>query len=152
MINKEDKVKKPRKEQDLKPRKVRMNNKYFDRTILIQILLKKRVEGSSTITLLDFLDQEYGIGRMTAYALLGEAQTLMLDLGQKDIEKSYQEAIFRLENLYEISDKKQKLEVIKELNKLQGLYKAHKVDVTTNGKDITEVNVNIIYKKDDTQP
>jgi hypothetical protein len=48
----------------------------------------------------------------------------------EDTKVAFAEAIHRLETLYEEGDNKVKLDVLKELSKLRGLYAATKVDVS----------------------
>jgi hypothetical protein len=71
---------------------------------------------------------------------------------EKKIEDAYADALARLEDLYEESnDKKTKLNIQQELNKLQGLYKPNRVDVTSNGKDLNfnELVIKIVDSKSD---
>ena len=124
----------------------------YDRDFLIAKVAMMRIKGKSTLSVMTFLQEKIGMGRATAYLVLGDAQTYILNMAQQDLDKAYEEAVQQLEELYDEASGKQKLEVRKEINKLRGLYKPQRVDVTTNVKDITSVDINIIYpqiKKDD---
>jgi len=128
------------------PKKTRGNT--FDRAVLIPKIAMLRIESKSTYFILKFLEEDIGMGRTTAYEILREAQEYILQMAQTDVNKAYEEAIQQIERKMDGCDKKMWLEYRKELNKLQALYRAQKIDVTTNGKDITDINVNIIYKSD----
>jgi hypothetical protein len=111
-----------------------------------------RIKGKSTRFLIEFLIDEVGTGQTTAYEILRDAQKVVTEMQERHIEDAYSDAIARLEELYETSsDKKTKLQIQQELNKLQGLYKPNKVDVTTNGKDlqINEIVVKFVDSKND---
>lgn len=121
----------------------------YDREVLIPQIAMMRIESKSTHFILQFLENKIGMGRTTAYEVLKDAQQYILDMAQTDVNKAYEEAIQQIERKMDNCSDKLWLEYRKELNKLQALYRAQKIDVTTNGKDITDINVNIIYKSDD---
>ena len=127
----------------------RQPKKAYDREYLVSQVAMMRIKGSSTHTILDFLMVELEMSRKVAYAILLDAQNYIMDQTNNDIDVAFTEAINRLENIYEHSDNKLKLETQKEINKLRGLYAAQKVDITSNGKEITEIKLIQINKKDD---
>jgi len=67
----------------------------------------------------------------------------------EDTKIALAEAIHRLEQIYENGDAKIRLDVIKEMNKLRGLYAAQKLDITSEGKSITEIKLIQVNKKDE---
>ena len=75
-----------------------------------------------------------GMSRKIAYEVLGDAQKYIMEQTSEDTKTAFADAINRLEMLYENGSNKEKLEVIKEINKLRGLYSAEKLDVTIDFK------------------
>lgn len=108
--------------------------KKYDREYLVGKIAMMRIKGKSTHSILDFLMDKIGMSRKIAYEILKDAQTYIMDQTSEDTKKAFAEAIMRLEELYEEGDKKMKLEVIKEINKLRGLYSAEKVNLTVDFK------------------
>jgi len=90
-----------------------------------------------------------GMSRKIAYEILQAAQTYIMEQTNEDTKVAFVEAIHRLETLYEEGDNKVKLDVLKELNKLRGLYAAAKVDITSAGEAITEIKLIQVNKKDE---
>lgn len=116
-----------------------------DRDLLVDKIVNMRIKGASTKTILDFLQEEIGYAQTAAYGIFKDAQLRIKELYKEDSQAAFEEAVSRLERLYEkASTTKEKLEIEKELNKLKGLYKPQKVDITSDGKSITQINVNII--------
>jgi maltooligosyltrehalose synthase len=129
-----------------------MRGKTYDREFLVNKISMLRIKGKSTYFIIEFLKNEVGMGQTTAYEVLRDAQKLIVDMQSSDIDNAYSEAIAQLEEEYEsCKDRKLKLEIRKELNKLQGLYKPQRIDHTTNGKDmnITGITIEIVNKKED---
>lgn len=121
----------------------------YDREYLVNKIAMMRIKGKSTRFLLEFLQEKVGMPQSTAYTVLKDAQDVITEMQDKKMEDAYGDAIARLEDLYENSnDKRTKLSIQQELNKLQGLYKPNKVDVTTNGNDLTfnELIIKIVDK------
>lgn len=118
----------------------------YDREFLVKKIAMMRIKGKSTRFILDFLQENVGIGQTTSYEIIRDAQKVVTEMQEKTMEDAYSDAIARLEEEYEMtSDRKLRLQIQQELNKLQGLYKPNKVDVTTNGKELpTELVIKII--------
>jgi protein-disulfide isomerase-like protein with CxxC motif len=108
-----------------------------------------RIKGKSTHNILEFLMEQVGMSRKIAYDVLQDAQRYIMEQTNEDTKVAFAEAIHRLETLYEEGDNKVKLDVLKELSKLRGLYAAAKVDITSGGEAITEIKLIQINKKED---
>ena len=108
----------------------------YDRQIIIDEVVKMRIKGTSTATLLDYIMNDLSVCRKNAYEVLKEAQEQIVELNKNGKMAAYEEAIANLEQQYEDAafDKKLKLEIRKELNKLQGLYAAEKIDLSVEFK------------------
>lgn len=104
------------------------NGKKYDRELLVSKVALMRIKGKSTHFILDFIMENFGVCRKVAYEILKDAQTYMLNQTDMEYEKAFAEAIHQLEELYEISEPKQKLEVRKEISKLRGLYAPIRVE------------------------
>lgn len=129
-----------------------MRGPKYDREFLVNKIAMLRIEGKSTRFLMEFLQEKVKMGQTTAYEVLRDAQKIVTQMQEKDIEDAYADAIARLDDLYEKTpDKRVRLQIQQELNKLQGLYKPNRVDVTTNGKDlsINEIVVKFVDSKND---
>jgi maltooligosyltrehalose synthase len=106
-----------------------MRGKTFDRELLISKIAMMRIEGKSTHFILEFLKDDIKMGQTTAYEVLREAQDFIVKMTNQDLEKAYSEAIQQIERKMDsVSDKKTWLQFRAELNKLQGLYAAQKVE------------------------
>jgi hypothetical protein len=106
-----------------------MRGKTFDRELLISKIAMMRIEGKSTHFILEFLKDNIKMGQTTAYEVLREAQDYIVKMTNQDLEKAYSEAIQQIERKMDsVSDKKTWLQFRAELNKLQGLYAAQKVE------------------------
>lgn len=130
------------------------NNAERDREQIIMALVKMRVEKfASTKTMLDFLQNKpFSYKDSYAYELIRECKKRIEKIFKEEHEESFHNAIARLEEIIETTkNEKTKLEAQKEMNKLLGLHKPQRVDVTSNGKDIQigEVVVKIINSKDE---
>jgi hypothetical protein len=123
--------------------------KKYDREYLVSKIAMMRIKGKSTHSILEFLMETVGMSRKIAYEVLGDAQKYIMEQTNEDTKVAFADAIHRLEDLYENGDNKVKLDVIKEINKLRGLYAASKVDITSGGKEITEIKLIQIKSKDD---
>lgn len=127
--------------------------KDFDKEDIIMALVKMRVEKyATTKTMLDFLMNDIGYGQTYAYELIKISKMRINDIFKEEHEESFHNAIARLEEIIETTkNEKTRLEAQKEMNKLLGLHRPQKVDLTTNGKDlqIGEVVVKIIRKEDE---
>ena len=106
-----------------------MRGKTFDRELLVSKIAMMRIEGKSTHFILEFLKDNIKMGQTTAYEVLREAQDFIVKMTNQDLEKAYSEAIQQIERKMDsVSDKKTWLQFRAELNKLQGLYAAQKVE------------------------
>jgi hypothetical protein len=106
-----------------------MRGKTFDRELLVSKIAMMRIEGKSTYFVMDFLKETMKMGHTTAYEVLREAQNFIVSMTNKDLEKAYTEAIHQIERKMDsVSDKKTWLQYRAELNKLQGLYAAQKIE------------------------
>ncbi len=127
----------------------RDGRKKYDREYLVSKIAMMRIKGKSTHTILEFLMETVGMSRKIAYEVLQDAQKYIMEQVNEDMKVAFAEAISKLEELYESGTDKVRLDVIKEMNKLRGLYAAQKVDITSGGKEITEIKLIQINKKDD---
>lgn len=127
--------------------------KTFDRDQIIMGLIKMRIEKfATTKTMLDFLMKDLGYGQTYSYELIKESKNKINDIFKEEHEQSFYTAMARLEDIIETTkNEKMRLEAQKEMNKLLGLHRPQKVDVTTNGKDVSinEVVVKIIKNNDE---
>ena len=106
-----------------------MRGKTFDRELLVSKIAMMRIEGKSTHFILEFLKDDIKMGQTTAYEVLREAQDYIVQMTNQDLEKAYSEAIQQIERKMDsVSDKKIWLQYRAELNKLQGLYAAQKIE------------------------
>ena len=106
-----------------------MRGKTFDRELLISKIAMMRIEGKSTHFIMEFLRDTIKMGQTTAYEVLREAQDYIVKMTNQDLEKAYSEAIQQIERKMDsVSDKKTWLQYRAELNKLQGLYAAQKIE------------------------
>jgi hypothetical protein len=87
----------------------------------------------------NLVELEYSV--VYAYQLIAEAKPIVY-AALKDIsEGRLVETIAKMEKMYsETKDKKLRLEIQKEINKISGLH-SQKVDVTTNGQNINNIEV-----------
>lgn len=124
-----------------------------DKEQLIMGLVKMRVEKfATTKTMLDFLMNDLKYGQTYAYELIKLSKLRINQIFKEEHDESFTNAIARLEEIIETTkNEKTRLEAQKEMNKLLGLHRPQKVDVTTNGKDlqISEVVIKIIKGDED---
>lgn len=120
---------------------------------IIMALVKMRVEKfATTKTMLEFLMNQIGYAQTYSYELIKISKSRINEIFKEEHEESFHNAMARLEEIIESSkNEKVRLEAQKEMNKLLGLHKPQRVDVTSNGKDlqIGEVIVKIIRKDED---
>lgn len=114
---------------------------------IVQSLIKMRIEKfATTKTMLDFLMNDIGFGQTRSYALINEAKEKISEIFKEEFEQSFNNAVGRLEEMIEgTKNEKLRLEAQKELNKLLGLHKPQKLDVTSAGEQLPhEVIVKIV--------
>lgn len=125
-----------------------MRGKTFDRELLVAKIAMMRIEGKSTHFIMEFLRDTIKMGQTTAYEVLKEAQTYIVDMTNQDLQKAYSEAIQQIERKMDsVTDKKTWLQFRAELNKLQGLYAAQKIE-HSGQVGFTGIDIQIITNKD----
>jgi hypothetical protein len=124
-----------------------------DKEQVIMALVKMRIEKfATTKTMLDFLMNQLHYGQTYAYELIKLSKLRINHIFKEEHDESFHNAIGRLEEIIETTkNEKTKLEAQKEMNKLLGLHKPQRVDVTSGGRElsINEVVVKIIRDKND---
>ena len=124
-------------------------NKKYDREFLVNKVAMMRIKGKSTYNIVEFLKEDIGMGQTTAYEIMRDAQKLFIDIQKEKIEGAFEESVSQLEELYEsTSDKKLRLSIVQEVNKLKGLYAAQKIE-HSGQVGITGIDVQIITTKAD---
>lgn len=124
-------------------------NKKYDREFLVNKVAMMRIKGKSTYNIIEFLKESIGMCQTTAYEIMRDAQKLFVEIQKEKIEGAFEESISQLEELYEgTSDKKLRLNILQEINKLKGLYAAQKIE-HSGQVGITGVDVQIITSKAD---
>lgn len=106
----------------------------YDREFLTNKISMMRIKGKSTYFILEFLMEEVGMSRKIAYEILADAQKNIVEIQKVEMDTAFNEAIAKLEDLYENAEPKLRLEIQKEINKLRGLYSAEKIDVSIDFK------------------
>jgi hypothetical protein len=127
--------------------------KDWDKEKIVMALVKMRVEKfASTKTMLDFLMNDLNYAQTYAYELIKASKEKVHTIFKEEHEESYANAVARLEEIIETTkNEKTRLEAQKEMNKLLGIHRPQRVDITTNGNDIqiNEVIVKIIKSNDE---
>ena len=123
---------------------MRKKDPKYKKIDLINKIVEMSCSGISQPQILIWLQTEGECSISFCYDLLREAKPIILDV-LKDLSKDRLETTIReLEQMkVETGDKKLKLDIQKEINKISGLY-LEKVDVTSAGKELTEVKVVIV--------
>ena len=125
----------------------------YDKDQIIMALVKMRIEKMATTkTMLDFLMIELKYHQTYSYELIKLAKSKIQEIFAEEHEESFQTYKARLEEIIETTTvEKIRLEAIKEMNKLLGLYRPQKIDVTTGGEKLNQISIIklIEYKKDD---
>lgn len=128
--------------------KKRVRKMKYDRELMINDVIKKRIEGASSYTLVNYIMDNYKCSKKIAYDILLAVQEEIVRIQYDDIEKSLADALSRLENIYEKGSPKIKLEAQKEINKIKGLYQ-DKIDITSKGEALTEIKIIEVNKRDE---
>ena len=106
-----------------------MRGPKYDREFLVNKVAMMRIKGKSTYNILEFLKDDLGIAQTTAYEILRDAQKIFVEIQQQKLEGAFEESISQLEELYDsTSDKRLRLQIMQEINKMKGLYAAQKVE------------------------
>ena len=104
-------------------------NKKYDREFLVNKVTMMRIKGKSTYNIIEFLKDQIGMGQTTAYEVMRDAQKLFVELQKEKLQGAFEESISQLEELYESTpDKKLRLNIVHEINKMKGLYAVQKVE------------------------
>ena len=124
----------------------------YKREEIIDIIIKMRIEkGATYLTIRTFLKEKFGYEQAFCYELLRNAKQEINDRSIQLFGEDLKEDIERFENLLEQAlidkDKKEARENLKEIAKLKGHY-VERTDITSNGKDITEIKLIHINGKD----
>jgi fructosamine-3-kinase len=107
-----------------------------------------RIKGKSTYTIIEFLKDKVGMGQTTAYEVMRDAQKLFVEIQKDKLEGAFEESISQLEELYEsTSDKKLRLSIVQEMNKMKGLYAAQRVE-HSGQVGFTGIDIQIVTNDD----
>lgn len=106
-----------------------MRGPKYDREFLVNKVAMMRIKGKSTYNILEFLKDDLGLAQTTAYEILRDAQKVFVEIQKQKLEGAFEESISQLEELYDsTSDKRLRLQIMQEINKMKGLYAAQKVE------------------------
>jgi len=116
---------------------------------IINAIISMRTEKMATTkTILDFLMDDIGYGQTYSYQLIKESREKIIEIYDANNVSKVEEAMAQLETMlqrsYQKSDYKLSYNIRQELNKLQGLYAAQKIEhsgqVGFTGLDIQIIN------------
>jgi hypothetical protein len=128
------------------------NNVEYDRDKIIMALVKMRIDKfATTKTMLEFLqDKPFKYKDSYAYELIREAKKKIVEIFKEEHSEEFETYRARLEEIIETTkSEKVRLDSIKEMNKLLGLYKPTKVDITSGGEKLfTGIDIKIITNDD----
>lgn len=125
-----------------------MRGPTYDRDFLVNKVAMMRIKGKSTYTIIEFLKDKVGMGQTTAYEVMRDAQKLFVELQRDKLEGAFEESISQLEELYEsTSDKKLRLSIVQEMNKMKGLYAAQRVE-HSGQVGFTGIDIQIVTNDD----
>jgi fructosamine-3-kinase len=125
-----------------------MRGPTYDRDFLVNKVAMMRIKGKSTYTIIEFLKDKVGMGQTTAYEVMRDAQKLFVELQKEKLEGAFEESISQLEELYEsTSDKKLRLSIVQEMNKMKGLYAAQRVE-HSGQVGFTGIDIQIVTNDD----
>ena len=123
-------------------------NKKYDREFLVNKVTMMRIKGKSTYNIIEFLKDQIGMGQTTAYEVMRDAQKLFVELQKEKLQGAFEESISQLEELYESTpDKKLRLNIVQEINKMKGLYAVQKVE-HSGQVGFTGIDIQIITNND----
>ncbi len=116
---------------------------------IINLRLKEMWSTKSILELLDSL----GYAKTQSYEYIKLAKKELKDRYNETNDALIEEAIYQYEQMIEKAaisgDLRLWNDLRKELNKIQGIYAADKVDITSGGDKITEIKLIQVIKKDD---
>jgi len=125
-----------------------MRGPTYDRDFLVNKVAMMRIKGKSTYTIIEFLKDKVGMGQTTAYEVMRDAQKLFVEIQKDKLEGAFEESISQLEELYEsTSDKKLRLSIVQEMNKMKGLYAAQRVE-HSGQVGFTGIDIQIVTNDD----
>ena len=124
-------------------------NKKYDREYLVNKVAMMRIKGKSTYNIIEFLTETIGMAKTTAYEIMRDAQKLFVEIQKEKLEGAFEESISQLEELYDsTSDKKLRLSIVQEINKMKGLYAAQRVE-HSGQVGFSGIDIQIITNNDD---
>lgn len=130
-------------------------NKDWHKQDVIDVIIKMRTEQMcASGTIYAFLKEVYDIEKSYAGELIKEASEQVAEIVKENNKNRLENTVAMYENMiqeaYLNKDRKLALQIQADLNKLLGLYAAQKVDVTSDGKSITEIKLIRVDKQDET--
>jgi hypothetical protein len=113
------------------PNKIKKND--WKKEDIINAIISMRTERMATTkTILDFLMNDIGYGQTYSYQLIKESREKIIEIYDTNNISKVEEAMAQLETMlqrsYQKSDYKLSYNIRQELNKLQGLYAAQKIE------------------------
>lgn len=128
-------------------------SQYTKDDLIAHIINLRLVENWSTKSLLDLLQFKLNYSKTQSYEYIKWAREEIKDRYKATNDAMIEEAIYQYEEMLEIAKHRKDLKVWndlrKELNKITGIYTAEKIDITSGGKEITEIKLIQIKSKDD---
>ena len=119
---------------------------------VIETIIRMRIkEGATYLIIMDWITKDVGYAMSYAYELIRDAKKEINERSIINFGEDLKEDIERFEALYnkclEVDNKREARENLKEIAKLKGHY-VERTDITSNGKDITEIKLIHINGKD----
>jgi hypothetical protein len=120
---------------------------------IINAIISMRTEKMATTkTILDFLMDDIGYGQTYSYQLIKESREKIIEIYDANNVSKVEEAMAQLETMllrsYQKSDYKLSYNIRQELNKLQGLYAAQKIE-HSGQVGFTGLDIHIINSKEE---
>ena len=120
--------------------------------IINSIIVMRTEKMATTKTILDFLMNQIGYGQTYSYELIKESRDKIIEIYDSNNHSRVEEAMGQMEAMLEESHKRKDYKlsynIRQELNKLQGLYAAQKIE-HSGQVGITGIDVQIITTKAD---
>jgi hypothetical protein len=128
-------------------------SQYTKDDLIAHIINLRLVENWSTKSLLDLLQNTLKYSKTQSYEYIKWAREEIKERYKATNDAMVEEAIYQYEEMLELAKHRKDIKVWndlrKELNKITGIYTAEKVDITSGGKEITEIKLIQIKSKDD---
>lgn len=122
--------------------------------IINAIIIMRTEKMATTKTILEFLMDDIGYGQTYSYQLIKESRDKIIEIYDANNASKVEEAMAQLETMlersYQRSDYKLSYNIRQELNKLQGLYAAQKIE-HSGQVGFTGVDIQIITTNNGTQ-